>query len=303
MDMNYLVQRRINAQKKYRRKVTLTIALSVILLVLFVIGLVKIIMDEKNAEKNAQGAGTNVSENVTPGIPTGGPSQDESGVGGSDSQTQQGNGEINSTPLPTATLSPTATATPEPTRTATKKVAIDPGHGGPDDLGSPRPDEGIYEKNANLAIALFLKEELLDRGYEVYMIREADVAVDNKERPALALSNGADIYVSIHLNSLEKDSDATQGAEVWYSNLRDDGSDKLAQYVVDELTAVIGTRNRGIKLSNGLIVLKYNELPACLVECGFMSSAPERAKLFDPEYQKKIAEGVANGIEKFLPLE
>ena len=50
-------------------------------------------------------------------------------------------------------------------------------------------------------------------------------------------------------------------------------------------------------------VLKYNELPACLVECGFMSSAPEREKLFDPEYQKKIAEGIANGIEKFLPLE
>ena len=61
--------------------------------------------------------------------------------------------------------------------------------------------------------------------------------------------------------------------------------------------------NRGIKLSNGLIVLKYNELPACLVECGFMSSETERAKLFDADYQKKIAEGIANGIEKFLPLE
>lgn len=303
MDMNYLVQRRINAKKRYRRKVTLAIGLGIILLVLILIGLVKIIIDEKNSKDNTGETGKNVSENLTPGATTGAPSQNESGGGEDASQTQQGNGEINSTPLPTATLSPTATATLEPTRTATKKVAIDPGHGGPKDLGSPRPDEGIYEKNANLAIALFLKEELLDRGYEVYMIREADVAVENKERPGLALANGADIYVSIHLNSLEKDSDATQGAEVWYANLRDDGSDKLAQYVVDELTAVTGTRNRGIKLSNNLIVLKYNELPACLVECGFMSSAPERAKLFDPEYQKKIAEGVANGIEKFLPLE
>jgi N-acetylmuramoyl-L-alanine amidase len=52
-----------------------------------------------------------------------------------------------------------------------------------------------------------------------------------------------------------------------------------------------------------LVVLNSNELPACIVECGFMSSATERAKLFDTEYQKKIAEGIANGIKKFLPLE
>ena len=161
----------------------------------------------------------------------------------------------------------------------------------------------MYEKNANLAIALYLKEELLARGYDVYMIREADVAVENEARPGLAKENGADIYVSIHLNSLDEESDGTRGAEVWYSNLRNDGSDTLAQNVVDELTKVIDTRNRGIKLSNNLIVLKYNELPACLVECGFMSSATERAKLFDSEYQKKIAEGIANGIEKFLPVE
>lgn len=295
MDMNYLVQRKINAQKKYRRKVTLTIALSAIVLVLIVIGLIKIILDDKQEKEQNAGKESNVSENVTPGATTGSPSKNENG----DSQT--GSTGTDNTPLPTATPAPTAT--PEPTKVLAKKVAIDPGHGGSEDLGSPRPNEGIYEKNANLAIALYLKEELLNRGYEVYMIREADVAVENKERPGLALANGADIYVSIHLNSLDKDSDATQGAEVWYSDLRDDGSDKLAQYVVDELTAVTGTRNRGIKLSNGLIVLKYNELPACLVECGFMSSAPERAKLFDPEYQQKIAEGVANGIEKFLPLE
>jgi len=105
------------------------------------------------------------------------------------------------------------------------------------------------------------------------------------------------------LNSLEEDSDGTRGAETWYSDLRNDGSDVLAQCVIDELTKVIDTRNRGIKMSNNLVVLKYNELPACLVECGFMSSATERAKLFDAEYQKKIAEGIANGIEKFLPAE
>lgn len=296
MDMNYLVQRKINAQKKYRRKVTLTIALSVILLILIIIGLVKVVKDDKKEESGNNKSENQVSGELTPGIPTNAPVSENNGDTGEktvDPQAPLGETEITPTAVPTET--------PASIPVASKKVAIDAGHGGDVDLGSVR--QGLFEKNANLAIALYLKAELESRGYEVYMIRETDAAVENKERPGMALESGADIYVSVHLNSLDEDSDATRGAEAWYSDLRNDGSDVLAQCVVDELTKVIDTRNRGIKLSNNLIVLKYNELPACLVECGFISSETERAKLFDPEYQKKIAEGIANGIEKFLPLE
>ena len=102
------------------------------------------------------------------------------------------------------------------------QIILDPGHGGDIDLGSVR--NGLHEKNANLAIALFLKEELISRGYEVFMIRETDEAVENKERPAMALESGADIYVSVHLNSLDEDSDATRGTEVWYSDLKNEES-------------------------------------------------------------------------------
>lgn len=297
MDMNYLVQRRINAQKKYRRKVTLTIALSAILLVLIIVGLIKVIWDEKHTGENNQGNDTNVSENLTPGVPTNIPEND----GGTEQEGTENSNDVSATeatPVPTETIEPTPTITPIPV--VSKKVAIDPGHGD-NDLGSTR--QGLYEKDANLAIALYLKKELENAGYTVYMVRDADKYVENKERPAAAIAENADIYISIHLNSLDADSDATQGAEVWYADLRDDGSDTLAQYVVDELCKVTGTKNRGIKLSNNLIVLKYNEMPACLVECGFITSETERAKLFDPEYQQKIAEGIANGIKKFLPLE
>lgn len=290
MDMNYLVQRRINARKAYRRKVIATIALSAILLVLIIVGLVKVILDEKKAE-NAN-KGTNVSENVTPG-PNGGNSGSS---GGSNSGTsgEENQGGAVTTPEPTPTETPTPTPVPK------KLVAIDPGHGG-EDLGSTR--QGLYEKDANLNIALYLKKELEDAGYAVFMIRDTDITVENMDRPAAAIAANADIYVSIHLNSLESNSDATQGAEVWYADKRNDGSDTLAQYVVDELCKVIDTRNRGIKMSNNLIVLKYNEMPACLVECGFITSGPEREKLFNPEYQQKVAEGIANGIKKYLPLE
>lgn len=306
MDMNYLVQRRMNAKKAYRRKVVLTIALSVILLVLILVGLVKLIVDEKRAEENSKGTEHNASENLTPGI-TGAASGEEDSretAGGNVENSEQNGEDAAATPVPTETAGPTAiptgTPTPTPVPASKKKVAIDAGHGG-EDLGSTR--KGLYEKDANLAIALYLQKSLQDAGYEVYMIRDTDVEVELVDRPALAIENQADLYVSIHLNSIEGDSDATQGAEVWYSDLRDDGSKTLAQCVVDEVTKVIDTRNRGIKLSNGLAVLKYNEMPACLVECGFITSETERAKLFDPEYQKKIAEGICNGIQKFLPLE
>lgn len=298
MDMNYLVQRRIDAQKKYRRKVTITIVLGVILVALILIGLIKVIVDEKKADDGNAGNSNQVSDRLTPGGAEESAGNDTSG---NRENGQQGENNSEAPAAPTATPEPTATPTPTPI--PKKKVAVDPGHGGNVDFGSSRPAENQYEKHANLAIALYLKEELLSRGYDVFMIRETDEAVDNKERPVLAKESGADIFVSIHLNSLEEDSDATRGAEALYSDLLNEESAVLAQYVIDELTQVIDTRNRGIKLRNGLAVLNSNELPACIVECGFMSSATERAKLFDAEYQKQIAIGIANGIEKFLPVE
>lgn len=307
MDMNYLVQRRLNAKKAYRRKVVMTVALSVIFLILFLIGLVKVILDEKKAENNTQGSGSSVSEQVTPGVTGVAGEEDNRGDSGENAEnSEQQGGSSATTPAPSETGEPTVlptaipTETPTPTPIPKKKIALDAGHGG-EDLGSTR--KGLYEKDANLAIALYLKKLLEEAGYDVYMIRDTDVEVELVDRPALAIENQADLYVSIHLNSIEGDNDATQGAEVWYSDLRDDDSKTLAQFVVDELIKVIDTRNRGIKLSNGLAVLKYNEMPACLVECGFITSETERAKLFDPEYQQKIAKGIANGIKKFLPLE
>lgn len=304
MDMNYLVQRKTNAKKAYRRKVVITVALCAVFLLLILVGLIKVILDEKKAKENNQGAENNISETVTPGIT--GTAQDEETGGetaeGSGKGTEQNEEKPGETPAVTATSAPTQlpTETPTPTPVPKKKVAIDAGHGGKD-LGSTR--SGLYEKDANLAIALHLQKMLLDAGYDVYMIRETDEYIELVDRPALAKENKVDLLVSIHLNSIDGDSDATRGTEVWYSDLRGEESKVLAQYVVDELVAVIGSKNRGIKLSNGLAVLKYSEVPACLVECGFITSETERAKLFDPEYQEKIAEGIYNGIQKFLPLE
>lgn len=277
MDMNYLVQRRINAKKKYRRKVALTVTLGVVLLILIVVGLVKILMDEKQAGNNNKNMQSSVNipaeETNVPEVP-----------------------EVQEVPAATAT----PTATPTPTPIPPKKVAVDAGHGG-DDWGSTR--DGLYEKDANLAIALYLQQMLESAGYDVAMIRDGDVWVDKEDRPVLAQNANADIFVSIHLNSLEGDSDATRGFEVWYDDRREDGSDILAQNIADEMDKILDARNRGIKETGNLVVLKYNDMPAVLVECGFITSETERAMLFDSVYQEKLAEGIFNGIQKFLPQE
>ena len=277
MSSNYLVQRKINAHKKFRRKVTLMITLSAVILVLMIVGLVKVIADEQKEAKQD----TKTEQEAKP---------PKTGDAGEEIPATE------PTPTPTSTPTPTPTPTPDPA----KKIAIDPGHGG-EDLGSTRA--GLYEKDANLAIAFYLKEILEEAGYKVFMVRETDVKMELAERPALANANGADLYVSIHLNSIEGDSDATRGVEVWYNDTHEDNSKEFAQYVVDAVADAAGARNRGVKKNNELAVLKYIAVPSCLVECGFITSKTERALLFDAEYQQKLAIGIANGIMKFLPLE
>lgn len=285
MDMNYLIQRRINARKRFRRKVIFTITLGVILLILIIVGLIKIITDERKGESegitNLQGS---VMQNQET---TENPAESGAAV-------QSGADDTMVTPVATPVATPTPTPIPR------KKIAIDAGHGG-DDWGSTR--EELYEKDANLAISFFLKEKLEAAGYDVFMTRDADVWLDKEDRPVLAEESGADLFVSIHLNSLEGDSDTTRGFEVWYDGRRGDGSNTLAQDIADEMDKVLDARNRGIKESRNLVVLNRSIMPAVLVECGFITSETERAMLFDPEYQEKLAEGIFNGIQKFLPVE
>ena len=282
MGNTYSSQKRRNMRQNQQKKTAIVVAIAAVMVIFIFIGLSKAIAggDEQKQEITQISVTPNPQENET-------------------------NSDLEATITPEATSTPiptnTPTPTPEPTKAPGPIIAIDPGHGGEKDWGTTKGEH--REKNINLAIALFLRDILEERGYRTYMIREDDSAVENKLRSGLAKENGASLYVSIHQNSLEEENDAGRGAEVWYCDLFDTRDAELAQCVLDELTAFVGMRNRGIKLSNKLIVLKENTLPACLVECGFMSSPTEREMLLTEEYQKKIAEGIANGIQKFMPLE
>ena len=134
-------------------------------------------------------------------------------------------------------------------RSRNKVVVLDPGHGGSDGGASAN---GLVEKNLTLKIAQYCKEELEKyAGVTVYMTRSTDVAVDLEERVQKAKNWGADVFVSIHMNSA---SAAAQGAEVWYPNssynseIHNNGQ-KLASEIEKELVS-LGLADRGVKIRN-----------------------------------------------------
>ncbi len=175
-------------------------------------------------------------------------------------------------------------------------IAIDPGHGGRDPGGVVGD---VLEKNVNLEIANRLAE-LVDAqaGLKAVLTRTTDVTVDNRLRLQLAEGAGAVLYLSVHTNSY--DDPSVHGAETLVDDTRakDGPSWKLAEAVQNALIAATGARDRGVKKQG--LYLEHTKLPAVSAEVGFLTSTDERAKLLDPAYQDKIAQGLLQGILDYL---
>lgn len=118
------------------------------------------------------------------------------------------------------------------------------------------------------------------------------------DRCKISNNYGADAFVSIHLNAATN-KDAT-GIETWrYENVGAK-TKSLAQNVQTELIAAVGAKDRGVKTTTSLYVLKHTTASAVLVECGFISNNAEAKLLFTDKYQEKLAAAVANGVYKSL---
>lgn len=180
----------------------------------------------------------------------------------------------------------------------TPRVVIDPGHGGGDG-GCTRDD--ILEKNINLELALLLKEKVQGMGFEAVLLREdSDTQLSLEERVQLAQDAKADIYVSIHQNSYDgQNPDAVSGIETWYYG-SSEGSRRLAQLVHKGTVEKTGARDRELRETDELYVIRETSMPACLIETGFLSNKDECMALASPEYQEKIAAGIAQGIDYYF---
>lgn len=187
------------------------------------------------------------------------------------------------------------------------KVIIDAGHGNPD--GGAVGVGGTVEKDINLAIALKLSEVLDGKGYTVIMTRTGDNGIydsdcktiremkrnDMNNRLSIMKRSGADLFVSIHMNSFENTS--AEGLHVFYSENHDEIK-QLAESIQRRVSEVTGAKAHTVKTADKrLFLMKNPPLPSILVECGFLSNVNEEKKLCTDEYQSKLAWAIADAID------
>lgn len=192
----------------------------------------------------------------------------------------------------------------EQTTEKEKIVVIDAGHGGSDG-GAGRDFEGEYkkEKDINLAVAKKTVDILKSNGVKVEMTRTGDTYPTLTERSDFANELDAAVFVSIHSNSAS--SESPNGIEVYYAssnNGNDYGvtSKELAGKVLDAMISHTGANNRKVKTESH-VVTRTSQMPAVLVEVGFITNDAEMKNLLDADYQYKLASGIAEGILKCLP--
>jgi len=165
---------------------------------------------------------------------------------------------------------------------------IDAGHGGYDRGGIP--GQRVSEKDMTLDVARRLKNVLESSGYRVVMTRNSDVFVPLGTRCAIANSNRNAIFVSVHFNSATRR--GASGIETYFYS-RDSLS--LASAVHHYVAGGAPSDNRGVR-RRGYYVLRRTNMPAVLVECGFLTNPTEAAYAQNASYRQKLAEAIASGV-------
>ncbi len=232
----------------------------------------------------------------------------------------------------TATTTATTKATTKVTTKATTKattattvtpknitIFLDPGHGG-SDPGVIRTYDGVtYEEaDINLSVALKAKEALEKRGYTVVMSRETDKTVALDSRAPMAQKAGADMFVSIHVNSYSDSSVA--GTRMYYTHrtgLSYDARD-FATYFAEEFDDIreVPLSSDPDKLAyphmkpsrvcsdkdlygNGkyLAVLAAKDIPSVLIELGFITNDNDLIMLKSQWWQGYVATAIADAVD------
>ena len=176
-------------------------------------------------------------------------------------------------------------------------VIIDAGHGGSEKgaIGCL----GDEEKNINLKIALKTAELLKKRDINVIMTRDIDANVSLDDRVNLSKENGADIFVSIHLNSIgdiPMDIHKDKGTSVYYFN---QNSKQLAEKLQKEITNRAGTRDNGTK-TGSFAVIRPTDYAAVLVETAYMTNPFDSMLYTNNKWLDKTAKGISDGIINYL---
>ena len=165
---------------------------------------------------------------------------------------------------------------------------------------------GVNEYVLNLEVSLKLRDELKARGYQVVMIREDhNINISNSERAKFANKLGADAFIRIHANSTTSSSvkgveTICQTANNPYNASLYQASRKLSDCVLDEFVKSTGAKKRHVWETDTMSGINWCQVPVTILEMGFMSNPEEDQLLNTEEYQDKMVEGIANGIDKYF---
>ena len=195
-----------------------------------------------------------------------------------------------------------------------KVIFLDPGHGGKDPGAQYL---GLKEKDLTLQVSQQLKTKLESLGYTVIMSRSTDVFVDFvTERSKMSNETNADMFISIHFNAtghgLDSGEDGIQTYtylptgnipsvinKKWHDNpTRLKYSYKLGSYIHQSVLATTQAKDAGL-LAKSFAVLRETNKPAVLLELGYMDDSKESQKIRTKEYQQKLVDGIAQGIQQY----
>ena len=230
-------------------------------------------------------------------------------------------------PTTAPTQPPTEAPTQPPTEAPRKKlIVIDAGHQakanydkeplGPGaaelktkvSSGTQGVATGLEEYRLNLMVAEKLRQILEDRGYETVMIRTThDVNISNAERAQIANELQADAFIRIHANG--SDNPQTNGILTIcqtksnpYNSQLYDASYLLSQQVLDEMAEATGAKRLYVWETDTMSGINWCQIPVTIVEMGFMSNEAEDRNMATDAYQKLLALGIANGIDRYFEI-
>lgn len=189
-----------------------------------------------------------------------------------------------------------------------KKESIGPGSGTKKYKvagGTSGVSTGVKESTRNLQIAKLLTKDLEAKGIKVYMVRtKGNVNISNAERAKFANKKKADLVISLHCDA--SSNSGVKGITMlvpkknkWTKKFHKE-SKKAGKIVLENVIGQTKANNRGISKRGDITGFNHSKIPTILIEMGFMTNKKEDKKLGKPAYQKKLAKGMANGIEKYL---
>lgn len=208
-----------------------------------------------------------------------------------------------------------------------KTIVIDPGHSsvvsgemeplGPgsvemkaaDSIGTQGVSTGVPEYELTLEVSQKLQSELTARGYNVLLTRNTnDIALSCAERAAIANENAADVFLRIHANGSEDQT--VQGAMTicitpqnpFYPALYSQ-SRALSDEILQALCSETGCENEGVWETDTMSGNNWSQVPATIVEMGYMTNPEEDLQLISEEYQDKIVQGIADGLDAYMILD